>query len=170
MKVYEINVVCGKGSTGRIVTDIYDSVLEAGGRCRIAYGRYDTSSSFNALKITDNFDVYLHALMTRITDRHGLFSHQATKRLIADIKQFDPDIIHLHNIHGYYVNYRLLFEFLKEYAKPVVWTLHDCWSFTGHCAHFDLIGCENGKPNAANARESNTIQPLMLTIPAITIA
>ncbi|HPW53282.1 MAG TPA: glycosyltransferase [Erysipelotrichaceae bacterium] len=145
MKVYEINVVCGKGSTGRIVTDIYDSVLEAGGRCRIAYGRYDTSSYFNALKITDNFDVYLHALMTRITDRHGLFSHQATKRLIADIKQFDPDIIHLHNIHGYYVNYRLLFEFLKEYAKPVVWTLHDCWSFTGHCAHFDLIGCEKWK-------------------------
>jgi glycosyltransferase involved in cell wall biosynthesis len=145
MKVYEINIVCGKRSTGRIVTDIYHSILEGGGKCRIAYGRYKTNLSINAIKVTNDFEVYFHALMTRLTGRHGLFSNNATKRLIEDIRQFDPDIIHLHNIHGYYLNYKLLFEFFKKYNKPVVWTLHDCWSFTGHCAHYDSIGCEKWK-------------------------
>ena len=68
--------------------------------------------------------------MTRLTGKHGLYSKRATKRLIEDIKEYNPDIIHLHNIHGYYVNYEILFGFLKEYDKPIVWTLHDCWTFT----------------------------------------
>lgn len=145
MKVYEINVVCGKGSTGRIVTDIYHSILENGGKCRIAYGRYKADTSINAIKFIDDLDVYLHAILTRLTGKHGLFSSKATKRLIEDIKQFDPDIIHLHNIHGYYLNYKLLFEFLKEYDRPVVWTFHDCWPFTGHCAYYDITGCDKWK-------------------------
>lgn len=141
MKIYQINVVCGYGSTGRIVVDLYNAIMENGGECRIAYGRGEAPKNVNALKISNKVDLYFHATMTRLTDKHALFSKSATKKLIKDIKRFSPDVIHLHNIHGYYLNYKILFNFLKEYNKPVVWTMHDCWAFTGHCAHYSPVGC-----------------------------
>ena len=142
MKLYQINVVCGMGSTGRIATDISQLVKARGGKCRIAYGRGSAPQGVDSIRIENRLGNSLHAVMTRLTDRHGLYSKHATRKLIADIRQYQPDIIQLHNIHGYYVNYEMLFAFLKEYHKPVVWTLHDCWAFTGHCTHFDAAGCD----------------------------
>lgn len=145
MRVYQVNVVCGSGSTGRIATDLAQTIQKHGGESRIAYGRGDAPKEIDAIKISNKLDLYAHVILTRITDRHGLYSRGATKRLIKDICEYNPDIIHLHNIHGYYVNYEMLFEFLKDYNRPIVWTLHDCWTFTGHCAHFDYIGCDKWK-------------------------
>lgn len=145
MKIYQINIVCGFGSTGRICIDLARTIEDEGGYCRIAYGRKKAPAGVDSFKISNLLEVYSHVLMTRFTDKHGLFSKKATRRMINDIKAYEPDVIHLHNIHGYYVNYELLFEFLKEYARPIVWTLHDCWAFTGHCAHFDYVGCEKWK-------------------------
>lgn len=145
MRVYQINVVCGSGSTGRIAADLAQTIKDYGGKSRIAYGRGMAPEGIDVIKISNKLDLYVHAMMTRITDKHGLYSKGATKRLIKDIQEYQPDIIHLHNIHGYYVNYEMLFDFLKEYNKPVVWTLHDCWSYTGHCAYFDYVGCEKWK-------------------------
>ena len=145
MRVYQINVVCGSGSTGKIATDLSCTIQEYDGKSRIAYGRGDAPEGIDAIKISNKLDLYVHAMLTRITDKHGLYSKGATKRLIKDLREYDPDIIHLHNIHGYYVNYEMLFKFLKDYNKPIVWTLHDCWSFTGHCAYFDYVGCEKWK-------------------------
>lgn len=145
MKVYQVNVVCGSGSTGRIAADLAQTIQEHGGASRIAYGRGDAPEGIDAIKISNKLDLYVHAMLTRITDKHGLYSREATKRLIKDIRAYEPDIIHLHNIHGYYVNYKILFKFLKEYNKPIVWTLHDCWTFTGHCAHFDYVKCDKWK-------------------------
>lgn len=142
MRVYQVNVVCGSGSTGRIATDLAQTIQKHGGESRIAYGRGDAPKEIDAIKISNKLDLYAHVILTRITDRHGLYSRGATKRLIKDICEYNPDIIHLHNIHGYYVNYEMLFEFLKDYNRPIVWTLHDCWSYTGHCAYFDYAGCE----------------------------
>lgn len=150
MRVYQINVVCGAGSTGRIVVDLSRAIQMAGGECRIAYGRGTAPADVDAVKISNGLDLYYHAVMTRVTDRHGLYSRTATKKLIKDITQYAPDMIHLHNIHGYYVNYEMLFQFLKEYKRPVVWTLHDCWAFTGHCAHYDSIGCKQWKTMCEN--------------------
>lgn len=145
MKVLQINSVCGVGSTGRIVTDI-DKVLRAQGyESYIAYGRDSQSNCDLAIRIGNKFDNYTHALKTRIFDKHGFGSKRATEKLINKIDEIDPDIIHLHNIHGYYVNIELLFKYLQVINKPVVWTLHDCWAFTGHCTHFDYIGCEKWK-------------------------
>ena len=135
MKVYMINTVL-TGSTGHIMTDIYNKIVSCSGECRIAYGRGNADNRFNALKSAKKTDLIFHALKTRLFDRHGLGSVNATKKIVEDIKIFNPDIIHLHNIHGYYLNIKILFEFLKEYNKPVVWTLHDCWTFTGHCAYY----------------------------------
>lgn len=145
MKVYQINVVCGSGSTGKIAVDLAYTIQEYGGTCRIAYGRGEAPEGIDTVKISNKLDLYAHAMLTRITDKHGLYSKRATERLIKDIQEYAPDIIHLHNIHGYYVNYEKLFKFLKAYNKPVVWTLHDCWTFTGHCAYFDYAGCKKWK-------------------------
>ncbi len=144
MRVLMINSVCGIRSTGRICTDIADVLSDAGHEVKIAYGRGVVPKDYlkYAIKIGNGLDEKIHWLLTRLFDRHGFGSKRATVHLIKYIKEYQPDVIHLHNIHGYYINIKVLFDFLKEYDRPVIWTLHDCWSFTGHCSHFDFIGCE----------------------------
>lgn len=142
MKVLQINSVCGIGSTGRIATDIHAILTELGHESYIAYGRDIAFNCETAIQIGNKLDNYMHVAKTRIFDKHGFGSRKATKDFINNIKKLDPDVIHLHNIHGYYINVELLFEYLKQADKPVVWTLHDCWAFTGHCAYFDFVGCD----------------------------
>ena len=150
MKIFQINSVCGYGSTGKIAVDLYNAIVDAGGKCRIAYGRGTAPGGIDSVKITSELDVRLHGIRSRLTDKSGFYSKKATKRLITEIKAFEPDVIHLHNIHGYYLNVKLLFDFLKVYQKPVVWTLHDCWAFTGHCAYYDAAGCQKWKVGCNN--------------------
>lgn len=147
MKILQINSVCGIRSTGRICTDIAQMLDSNGHECRIAYGREAVPRAYEryAHRIGREFDVRLHALESRVFDNTGHGSRRSTRRLIEWIKAFDPDVIHLHNLHGYYINIALLFEYLKESDKPVVWTLHDCWTFTGHCTHFDYVKCNQWK-------------------------
>lgn len=138
MKVYQINVT-GNLSTGKIATDLATLLIEKNSSCRIAYGRGKKPARIDCYKIGSLTSVLYHVIMARIFDKSGYYSNTATIRLIEDIKKYNPDIIHLHNIHGYYINVFILFNFLKMYKKCVVWTLHDCWSFTGHCAYFSYI-------------------------------
>lgn len=145
MKVLQINSVCGYGSTGRIVTDLYKTLNENGHDCVIAYGRGTAPNGIKTIKIGNKMDIYLHAILSKLFDKHGYGSKKATKKLIKDIEIYNPDIIHLHNIHGYYINLEILFNYLEKNNKTVIWTLHDCWSFTGHCAHFDYIQCTKWK-------------------------
>ena len=146
MKILQINSVCGFGSTGNIVIDIAKMVMEQGHDALIAYGRNGKEHlGIKTLRIGNDYDVYLHGLYTRLMDKTGFASTKATVKFIEDIKHYKPDIIHLHNIHGYYINIEILFNFLGEASIPVVWTLHDCWAFTGHCAHFDYVGCDKWK-------------------------
>ena len=145
MKVFQINSTCGYGSTGRIAVDILKEVEKNGGEGIIAYGRNSAPKDVNSYRIGSELDVKIHGVLSRITDRQGFYSTKATKDLIKKIKEYNPDIIHLHNIHGYYLNIKILFNFLKEYNKPIVWTLHDCWAFTGHCAHFSFEKCDKWK-------------------------
>lgn len=156
MRVLQINSVCGVGSTGRITTDLYNVLADNGHECCIAYGRGEAPASIDSYKIGNKIDVYYHAIMTRITDKHGLYSSSATRSLIKKITEYGPDIIHLHNIHGYYVNYQILFRFLKSYNKPVIWTLHDCWPFTGHCAYFDYAVCAKWQSGCFDCSQRNS--------------
>ncbi|ETP67653.1 hypothetical protein G159_16265 [Planococcus glaciei CHR43] len=142
MKVLQINSVCGVGSTGRIATDIHSLLEEQGHESWIAYGRGEAKNCKNTIKIGSDFSNYKHVAKTRLLDKHGLGSKKATEIFIEKVKKLNPDIIHLHNIHGYYINIEVLFKYLKQANKKVVWTLHDCWAFTGHCSHFDYVGCE----------------------------
>ena len=145
MRVLQINSTCGVGSTGKIAVDIYKALENQGDECLIAFGRGKAPEGINSYKIGNNFSVKLHGLLSRITDKQGFYSFLPTKKLIAQIKKYNPDIIHLHNVHGYYLNLPVLFKYLSVANKPVVWTLHDCWAFTGHCAYFSFAGCHRWK-------------------------
>lgn len=147
MKILQINGVCGIKSTGRICTDLAEVLKENGHECRIAYGRETVPEKYSSIAFrigTDN-DVKLHGLKARMFDAAGFGSKRVTERFVEKIHEYDPDIIHLHNIHGYYINIEVLFKYLKECGKPIVWTLHDCWAFTGHCSHFTSAECERWK-------------------------
>ena len=141
----QINSVINSGSTGRIAEEIGQTAIAAGWESYIAYGRNVRPSSSKLIKIGTDKDIKLHGLQTRLFDRHGLGSRGATDEFIKQIEVIKPDIIHLHNLHGYYINIEVLFHYLKKVNVPVVWTFHDCWPITGHCSYFTFIGCEKWK-------------------------
>jgi glycosyltransferase involved in cell wall biosynthesis len=142
MKIVQINSVLSVGSTGRIVEGIGKSIQKAGYTSYIAYGRRALESTSNVLRIGSQADVYSHGFKSLACGLHGLGSTFATKSFVSQLDVIKPDIVHLHNIHGYYLNYEIFFDYLKDRHVPVVWTLHDCWAFTGHCAYFDEVGCQ----------------------------
>lgn len=140
--ILQINSTANWGSTGRIAEQINNLACSKGWDCYIAYGRYKNLSSSKLIKVGKSFDVYFHYFINRVFDNEGLGSRCATKRLIRQIKEINPDIIHLHNIHDHWLNYQLLFEFLNSIDTPIVWTQHDCWAFTGGCPHYSLNNCQ----------------------------
>ncbi|MGB9796072.1 glycosyltransferase [Fervidobacterium gondwanense] len=145
MKVLQINSVCGVGSTGRIVWQIHEALKDAGHESYLAYGREKSPNCTDAVRIGNKLDVYYHVFLTRFFDLHGFGSKNATRKFIKWFEHTNPDIVHLHNIHGYYINIEVLSSFLKDFHKPIVWTLHDCWPITGHCAYFTFAQCEKWK-------------------------
>lgn len=145
IKVLQINVIVNNGSTGRIVEQLGQTFIENKWSSYVASGRKFKSSVSHLIKVGSICDIAVHGLFTRLFDKHGLASKHATKKLIEQINIIKPDIIHLHNLHGYYLNIVELFNYLSKSNIPIVWTFHDCWPMTGHCAHFDHIGCNKWK-------------------------
>lgn len=145
-KLLQINS-CINRSTGRIAQQLGETAIDAGWESWIAYSARSecVPSKSNLIKIGSQFDARVHAFQTRLLDNHGLCSGASTRQLIQDIQDVEPDVIHLHNIHGYYLNYEVLFNFLASYGRPVVWTIHDCWAFTGHCVHYTDVDCYKWK-------------------------
>lgn len=141
MKVLFVNLVYGIGSTGKIIADIMNLLKKNGNDVKVLYGTGACSDNADAVKVSGNFGFYFHNAVSRFTDHAGLYSWAATRKMIREIRAFQPDLIHLHTLHGFYVNYEMLFHFLKKANIPVVWTLHDCWAFTGHCTHFSQVKC-----------------------------
>lgn len=157
VKVLQINQYCGFGSTGKIVLDIADLVIANGDECRIAYGRYEAPESYETYKIGGKFNNYEHVLETRLLDNHGFASRYATRKLVKHIKTYNPDVIHLHCLHGYYLNIKILFDYLKVSGKKIVWTFHDCWAFSDHAAYIDYD--KNGNLPKQYAKEDLTEYP-----------
>lgn len=149
MKVLLINSVCGVGSTGKICTDLAQEYEKKGYEVKIAYGRDgNVPEQFKkyAVRIGNDLDTKLHGIRTRILDEHGFGTKKATKIFLEWADRFNPDLLWIHNIHGYYVNVEMLFAWIKKRPNmQVKWTLHDCWAFTGHCAHFVAVGCDQWK-------------------------
>lgn len=145
MKVVSINTVCN-GSTGKIVGSISSSLIESGEEAFCIFGRRKGYANIPCKKIGGFFSFWYHVFLTTVFDLHGHGSYFKTKKIVRELKKLNPDIIHLHNIHGYYINYKVLFDYLKnEYQGRVFWTLHDCLPMTGHCAYFSNVSCEKWK-------------------------
>ena len=134
-----INTVC-TGSHGRIMDDLRRAAERAGFTCRIFFSR-GKSAGAHCVRFGDRADVALHGAASRLFDAQALGSRRATRRLLRMLDEFSPDLVHLHNAHGYYLNAPMLFAWLKKKNVPLVWTLHDCWALTGHCSHFVRAGC-----------------------------
>lgn len=148
-KLLQINpVIRTNTSTGRIMQEIGELAMANGWESYIAYsGGRDgiRPCKSHLMPVGSKISVALHGLWTRITDRHGLASNLATKRFIKEIERLQPDVIHIHNIHGYFLNYKILFDYLKRADIPVIWTIHDCWIYTGHCYYYSSIQCGRWK-------------------------
>lgn len=149
MKVLQINSVYGLKSTGRIAYDLVqiqnDNSIES---CVVSGEGKFSSSDIHVM--SGKLYQKLNILCTRLFGRHGFYNRFATKRMLKFVKKQSPDVIHLHNIHGHYINIKMLFDYISRNNIPVVWTLHDCWAFTGHCPHFDYIGCDKWHSGCGN--------------------
>lgn len=156
MKVLQINSFFTVGGPPRIVNGIYDTLKEQGHDCKIAAARESFYVPEDSFRIGSDLGVKKNALLARIFDNEGFSARAATKKLIKQIEEYGPDIIHLHNLHGYYINIEILFDYLKKADKKVFWTLHDCWSFTGHCAHFTVAGCDRWQTRCDSCPQKKT--------------
>lgn len=144
-KLLQINpVVRLNTSTGRIMKEIGETAMAAGWESYVAYSRArdgEPPHSSRLVPVGNRLDLALHAAATRLFDAHGLASHCGTGELVRRIREIGPDIVHIHNLHGYFLNYPRLAAFLEEYGRPVVWTVHDCWLYTGHCYYYSAAHC-----------------------------
>lgn len=140
MKVAFLNTY-SNGSTGNIVRHLRNICSNHNIETISIYSRGPKDTDKYAIRLFNKLSFYLDALNTRIFDNHGLNNYINTKRIIRILEAFKPSIIHIHNLHGYWINYRLLFNYIHRNQIKVVWTFHDCWPFTGHCTHFDYIKC-----------------------------
>ena len=147
--VLQINSCANWGSTGKIAEQINLAAANYGWNTYIAYGRSVNPSQSKLIHVGNLASQAIALTEARLLDNDGLSSRIATKRFVKKIKEINPNIIHLHNLHGYYINYKILFEYLNGVNIPIVWTLHDCWSFTGHCGHFVVVNCEKWKSHCA---------------------
>ena len=145
-----VNTSINSTSTGRIAEEIGRCASKAGFQVSAGYGFVNNKSQLDTIKIGTKSDHYLHALYTRLADRHGFGSGRATAKFLERLDEIAPDIVNLHNIHGYYLNVELLAKYLSRKGIPVVWTFHDCWPFTGHCSYFDAVHCDLWKSGCRN--------------------
>jgi len=145
LKVLQITCTLNSGSVGRIAEDIGRLAIQNEFDSYFGYGSKRNESQLKVIQVGSNFEMYVHAIETRLFDNHGFSSRYATSKFIKKLKEINPDIIHLHNIHGYYINIELLFNYIRERNIQLVWTLHDCWPLTGHCSFFDMANCEKWK-------------------------
>jgi len=139
--VLQLNCTANWGSTGKIAEGIGLAAMARGWKSAIAFGRYQNPSCSQLVRVGLQKDVYLHYARHRLFNSEGLGSKNATQILIEWIRDYNPDIIHLHNIHDHWINFPLLAKYLGSIKTPVVWTFHDCWAFTGGCTYFDHPEC-----------------------------
>lgn len=159
--VVQINTFPYK-ATGAIMLNIHHALLDESCNSYVVWGRGRKPENENEFSIEDSFGIKWHGVYSRFFDKTGFASKKATERLLSKLNEINPDIVHIHNIHGYYLNIEMLFQWLKAHHVKVVWTLHDCWPFTGHCAYFDGCGCEKWKTGCYDCEQLKTYPASLL--------
>ncbi len=155
MKILEINQV-NFGSTGHIMLQIADLATKKGHEVICSfYARRNKDKDKNCIYIGNKISHNIHKKLYRKTGNNGCYSKISTWNFLRKVKKFDPDLIHIHNLHNCYINLPMLFDYIKKNNKKVVWTLHDCWSFTGQCPYFTAVGCEKWKTGCHDCEQIN---------------
>ena len=132
-KILLIDINCKFSSTGKIVYDLYSQIRKGGNDAMVCYGRGEEVNEPNIHKIGIDLETYAHVALTRFTGFNGVFSPFSTQRLIKKIKEYQPDIVHIHELHGYFVNYAPVIKYLKENNIKTIWTFHCEYMYTGKC-------------------------------------
>ena len=157
MKIVQINSFSYK-ATGNIMMNLHRAMLAKGIDSYVVWGRGRRAEGVHEYKMTNSFDVAVHGVYSRLFDKTGFASTMATEKLVKRLESIKPDIIHLHCLHGYYINIKILFDYIRKNNIRVIWTQHDCWAFTGHCAYFDAVGCNKWKSGCSSC-------PQLITYP-----
>ena len=152
MKILQVNTVYGEGSTGKIVKELAGVCKRNGMECMSAVRCADKQIQIvdGVMEISGRMDSRIHGKLAQYTMYKGSFSYRKTKHFLKSVERYRPDIIHLHNLHGSYVNIGLLMSYVKKNDIPVVFTLHDCWGFTAICSHFSIAGCDRWQIGCGN--------------------
>lgn len=151
MKVAEISTF-SQFSVGNIMLDIKNELIKNRHECKVFYFR---GEKFGDVQIGTKIGFYRNAIIARILDNDGFCLKNYTKKLIKKLKEFNPDVIHIHCLHGYTINSELLFNYLEYSNKKVIWTMHDNWAVTGHCAYAEFRKCEKWKTGCFNCNAIN---------------
>lgn len=149
MKVAQLNVTCGSGSTGKICVAVSDLLNKQGIENYILYSSGESKNT-QGHRYMSALEIKAQALQSRIFGNYGFNAKGATKRIIRILDHIEPDVVHLHNLHGHNCNLELLFSYLREKKIKIFWTFHDCWAFTGYCPHYTMVGCEKWKTGCMN--------------------
>lgn len=155
VKVVQISTFSYKAA-GNIMMNLHRAMMKNGIDSYVVWGRGRKAENDHEYFMDDSWGVKLHGVYTGITDKTGFASTLSTRKLLNWLDEIEPDIIHLHCIHGYFINISLLFTYIKEKNIKVIWTQHDCWAFTGHCAYFDACGCEKWKTGCHDCEQLTT--------------
>ena len=148
MRIALIDVNCKYSSTGKIVYDLYSQIRKGGNDAMVCYGRGEKIDEPNIYKIGVDLETYMHVALSRVTGFFGIFSPISTKRALQKLKEFKPDIVHLHELHGYYINYAEIVEYLKRNNIKTVWTFHCEFMYTGKCGQ--AFDCDKFKKECQN--------------------
>lgn len=159
MKILQVNTVIKGSSVGRIMGDLYEVIEASGNEARVAVGREPMTEGYKGILIGNRGDFYQHVVKNFLQGEAGFGSVETTRRFLSWMDEEKPDLIHLHNIHGFYLQVEMFFEYIKKRGIPVVWTLHDCWSFTGHCAYYDFAACEKWKTGCHTCMQHAKVYP-----------
>ena len=154
MKVVQINAVCGFGSTGKICVGISKVLCSQGIENYILYNS-GCSDRPLGIKCAEPLPK-VQALRSRILGNYGFNSRISTKKLIRELQRIEPDVVHLHNLHGHNCDLEMLMAYFRETKTKLVWTFHDCWAFTAYCPHFVMAGCEKWKTGCHHCSQRRT--------------
>lgn len=144
MKIVQINATCGVGSTGKICVGISEILTERGIENYILYSSRSNGYA-KGIACSDDTYIKVQALKSRVLGNYGFNSKKATQRMISELERINPDVVHLHNIHGHDCDIETLLTYFKKKKTKLIWTFHDCWAFTGYCTYFDLVKCNKWK-------------------------
>lgn len=155
-KIVQLSASHNRGAIGKIMEQVGVKVKnELSFESWVIYGRYDCQSELKCIKMGNTAEVVEHYFENRFLDNEGLASRMMTTKIVGKLKEISPDIVHLHNIHDHWINYKILFDYLNEANINVVWTFHDCWAYTGGCFHFITVGCDKWKTECGHCPQRN---------------